>query len=189
MAELKPLPLYQSSPMTTQRDFDQMPTYTLTDLTPISSDPDEDWLHPVLEIFRPEKIAEEVKQPRLYLVPSHFGEEFDAEFGPQPTSATELPDINEIMLPFVHKVVEIWAGKRSSNQIQALCHHTVSSELKRGYGSLKEIGRVRKIRTTQPLDGVCEATVTVRFGERLRVITIRFEGIDKRWLCTHLALI
>lgn len=175
--------------MTTQREFDQMPTYTLTKLSPISSDPNEDWLHPVLEIFRPEAIATEIKKPRLFLVPSNFGEEYDAEFGPQPTSAAELPNIDELMRPFIHKVIEIWAGKRSSHQLQGVCHHTVFNDLKGRYGSLKEIGRVRKVRTTQPLDGVCEATATIRFGDRLRVITIRFEGIDKRWLCTHLALI
>lgn len=175
--------------MTTQRDFDQMPTYTVTNFIPISSDPNEDWLHPVLEIFRPEEIVTEITKPRLYLLPSNFGEEFDAEFGPQPTSAMELPDIAQMMLPFIHKVVEIWAGKRSSQQLQSICHHTVFSELKGRYGSLQEIGKVRKVQTTQPIDGVCEATVTVRFGERLRVVTIRFEGIDKRWLCTHLALI
>jgi hypothetical protein len=56
-------------------------------------------------------------------------------------------------------------------------------------GSLKEIGRVRKSRITQPLDGICEATITIRFGDRLRVVAIRFEGLDGRWLCTYLALI
>ena len=54
---------------------------------------------------------------------------------------------------------------------------------------MTEIGRVRKTRITEPLDGVCEATVTVRFGDRLRVVAIRFEGLDGRWLCTCLALI
>jgi len=54
---------------------------------------------------------------------------------------------------------------------------------------LLEIGRVRKTRITEPLDGVCEATVTVRFGDRLRVVAIRFEGLDGRWLCTCLTLI
>ena len=42
---------------------------------------------------------------------------------------------------------------------------------------------------SQPLDGICETTVTVRFGERLRALVFRFEGIDNRWLCTALTLI
>ena len=175
--------------MTTQREYEKLPTYITTELTPLSSDPDEDFLHPVLEIFRPAPVAIEVKKPRLYLVPSTFGEEFDAEFAPQPTSASDLPDINPLILQFIYNTLEIWAGKRSPQQLQHLCHYTVFSEIQKMTGSLKEIGRVRKTRITEPLDGVCEATVTVRFGDRLRVIAIRFEGLDGRWLCTCLTLI
>jgi hypothetical protein len=29
----------------------------------------------------------------------------------------------------------------------------------------------------------------VRYGGRLRSLVIRFEGIDKRWLCTALTLL
>ena len=39
--------------MTTQPDFAQLPTFTVTELIPVSSDPHEDFLHPVLEMFRP----------------------------------------------------------------------------------------------------------------------------------------
>jgi hypothetical protein len=175
--------------MTTHREFEQLPTFTTIELVPISSDPDEDFLHPVLEIFKPAPKIEEVKKPRLYLVPSTFGEEFDSEFAPQPTSASELPDIQPLLFQFIHNAVEIWAGRRSPQQLQAMCHYKVYSELQKSAASLKEIGRVRKTRITQPLDGVCEATVTLRFGDRLRVVAIRFEGLDGRWLCTCLTLI
>ena len=175
--------------MTTQLEYEQLPTFTTIELVAISSDPDEDFLHPVLEIFRPAPVAIEVKKPRLYLVPSTFGEEFDAEFAPQPTSASDLPDINPLILQFIYNTLEIWAGKRSPQQLQHLCHYTVFSEIQKMAGSLKEIGRVRKSRVTQPLDGICEATITIRFGDRLRVVAIRFEGLDGRWLCTYLALI
>ena len=47
--------------MTTQREFEQMPTFTTTQLVAVSSDPDEDYLHPVLEIFKPIPKAPEVK--------------------------------------------------------------------------------------------------------------------------------
>ena len=175
--------------MTTQRDFDQMPTFTITKLIPVSSDPNEDFLHPVLEMFRPAPPIEVAKKPRLYLVPSTFGEEFDAEFAPQPTSAATLPEITPLVNQFIHNVLEIWAGRRSSQQLQLSCHYSIFSQLQRATGSLSEIGRVRKTRITALLDGICEATVTVRFGDRLRVIAIRFEGLDGRWLCTCLTLI
>ena len=175
--------------MTTQPDFDQMPTFTITELTPLSSDPHEDFLHPVLEMFRPAPQVEVAKKPRLYLVPSAFGEEFDEDFAPQPTSAANLPEITPLIHQFIHNVLEIWAGRRSSQQLQLSCHYTIFSQLQHATGSMTEIGRVRKTRITEPIDGVCEATVTVRFGDRLRVIAIRFEGLDGRWLCTCLALI
>ena len=175
--------------MTTHREYEQLPTFTTIELVPISSDPDEDFLHPVLEIFKPAPKIEEVKKPRLYLVPSTFGEEFDSEFAPQPTSSSELPDIQPLLFQFIHNAVEIWAGRRAPHQLQHLCHYMVFSELQRFSGSQKELARVRKSRITSPLDGVCEATVTVRFGDRLRVIAIRFEGLDGRWLCTCLNLI
>ncbi len=175
--------------MTTQPDFDQMPTFTFTELTSVSSDPEEDFLHPVLEMFRPPPQLEIVKKPRLYLVPSTFGEEFDAEFAPQPTSAATLPEITPLIHRFIHNVLEIWAGRRSSQQLQLMCHYNIYSQLQHATGSLQEVGRVRKIRITEPLDGICEATVTVRFGDRLRVVAIRFEGLDGRWLCTCLTLL
>jgi hypothetical protein len=179
--------------MTTQRAFNpnylSNPVFTTIDLTPISSDPDEDWLHPVLEMFRPLVIVEPVKEPRLYLSASTFGEEFDSQFSPEPTSAKDLPDIEILVHNFIHVVVEVWAGRRSASQIQSTCHYSVFAQLQRKSGKFKTVGRVRKIHISQPLDGIIEATVTVRYGERLRVVAIRFEGLDHRWLCTALEII
>ena len=175
--------------MTTELEYSQLPTFTTIDLAPISSDPEEDWQHLVLEMFRPPKIQAPPKKPRLYLVASTFGEEYDAEFAPEPTSASDLPDIDELIHNFIHKVVEIWAGRRSAIQVQAKCHHLIFAELQRQAGRQKLVGRIRKITVTQPLDGICEATVTVRYADRLRVVAIRFEGLDGRWLCTALDLI
>ena len=56
-------------------------------------------------------------------------------------------------------------------------------------GSIKEIGRVRKLHMTEPLDGIAEAVLTVRYGDRLRSLVMRFEGVDQKWLCTELFLI
>lgn len=179
--------------MTTNEIYDpalaQMPTFKKYQLVPISSDPDEDWLHPILEIFRPEIVEPVQSKPRLYLVPSAFGEDYDPEFAPEPTSSADLPDINELTRKFIYNIVEIWAGKRSAQQVQMLCHYKVFAELSRKSGTLKEVGRVRKVRVTEPLDGISESTVTVRYGDRLRVVAIRFEGLDQKWLCTALRLI
>jgi hypothetical protein len=175
--------------MTTQLEYQQLPAFTRIDLHPISSDPDEDYQHPVLEIFRPEIPEQLPRKPKLYLVPSTFGEDFDAEFAPQPTSSADLPDIHELTTRFIHNVVEIWAGRRPASQVQSMCHHRVFLELQRKAGQQKVIGRIRKTRITEPLDGISESTVTIRYGERLRVAAIRFEGQDQRWLCTSLTLL
>lgn len=175
--------------MTTQPEYQQEPRFEILNLQPISSDPDEDYLHPVLEIFRPHIPEPQVRKPKLYLVPSTFGEEYDAEFAPEPTSAADLPDVHQLLKVFIHNIVEIWAGRRSPSQVQSMCHYRVFAELQRQAGKQKEIGRVRKTRITEPLDGICESTVTIRYGDRLRVAAIRFEGQDQRWLCTALTLI
>ena len=175
--------------MTTEIEFKQQPSFTTVDLIPISSDPDEDWQHLVLEMFRPEIPASSLKKSRLYLAPSTFGEEYDPEFAPEPTSAEDLPDITELISQFMHNVLEIWAGRRSASQVQAMCHHLIFAEIQRTAGQQKVLGRIRKIKLTQPLDGICESAITVRYGDRLRVVAIRFEGLDKRWLCTALTLL
>jgi hypothetical protein len=175
--------------MTTELKYSQQPSFSTIDLVPISSDPDEDWQHLVLEMFRPESPAQPIQKPRLYLLPSTFGEEYDADFAPMPTSATELPEINETTFHFIHNVVEIWAGRRSASQVQAMCHHLIFADLQRKAGQQKLVGRIRKIKVTEPLDGISESTVTIRYGDRLRVVAIRFEGLDGRWLCTALTLI
>jgi hypothetical protein len=70
-----------------------------------------------------------------------------------------------------------------------MCHHLIFADLQRKAGQQKLIGRVRKIKVTEPLDGISETTVTIRYGDRLRVVAIRFEGVDGRWLCTALTLL
>jgi hypothetical protein len=179
--------------MNTQGEYNplyiKMPTFASIDMAPISSDPDEDWLHPVLEMFRPIKVVEPVKEPRMYLIASTFGEEFDSDFCPEPTSAKDLPDIKILVHNFIHVVVEVWAGRRSASQIQSACHYSVFVQLLRKAGTIQTVGKIRKIHISQPLDGIVEATITVRYADRLRVVAIRFEGLDHRWLCTTLEMI
>jgi hypothetical protein len=175
--------------MTTELEYSQQPSFSTIDVAPISSDPDEDWQHLVLEMFRPELAAPVIQKPRLYLIPSTFGEEYDAEFAPKPTSACDLPDIRQLTFQFIHSVVEIWAGRRTASQVQAMCHHLIFADLQRKAGQQKLVGKIRKIKVTEPLDGISETTVTIRYGDRLRVVAIRFEGLDGRWLCTALTLI
>jgi len=175
--------------MTTNVSYDEFPLFNSIAITAISSDEDEDWLHPVLEIFRPRPIIVAEKKSRLYLVPSVFDDEFDPDFAPEPTSAEDLPELNEWCANFARNVLEIFAGRRQPSQLIKQFHHRIFKELLTKSGSQKEVGKIRKLHVSQPLDGICETTVTVRFGNRLRALVFRFEGVDGRWLCTALTLL
>ncbi len=155
----------------------------------ISSCEAEDWQHPMLEMFRPIVEEHEKQKARLYLIPSSFDDEYDPDFSPQPTSASDLPELHQWTMKFVVSVLEIWAGRRSPSQLTRMCHRKIFTELHARAGSMKEVGKLRTIHQSEPLDGICESVVTVRFGERLRALSVRFEGVDNRWLCTALDLL
>ncbi|MBU6242846.1 MAG: hypothetical protein KGP06_02165 [Acidobacteria bacterium] len=129
------------------------------------------------------------KSHKLYLVPTTFGDEFDPDFAPQPSSLAELPDIEPWLKRFVVSLLEIWIGQRAPQQLSRWCHRAIYQELIRKIGSINTLPKVRNIYRCQPIEGVEEVTVTLRFGDRIRSLVIRFEGVDKRWLCTELFLI
>ena len=152
------------------------------------------WAHPVLDLFGKEDKVQDVQEKivhraKLYLVPTTFGEEFDDGDEPIPTSAEDLQDIHAWTMKCAVSVLEIWAGRRQPAQLISHCHRFIYLQLLKGVGSQKEIGRIKTIHQNQPLDGICESTVTVRYGDRLRAIVIRFEGVNEKWLCTELKLL
>lgn len=175
--------------MTTNPIFNELPTFNRIQLEVISSDKNEDWLHPVLEIFRPKPTPPQIRKSKLYLLPNSLWDEFDPEFAPEPTSTKDLPELSQWCTAFARNVLEVLAGRRQPAQLNKLFHYRIFNELVKKSGSVEEVGKIRKLHINEPLDGVCETTVTVRFGDRLRALTFRFEGIDNRWLCTALALL
>lgn len=175
--------------MTTNPIYYELPTFNRITLTRVSSDKNEDWLHPVLEIFRPRPELQLLKKNIMYRTPSHFDDEFDSDFAPEPTSAQDLPELCEWCTHFAQNVLEVFAGRRQPTQLIKQFHHRIFGELIKKSGSESEVGKIRKLHLSEPLDGICETTVTVRFGDRLRALTFRFEGVDNRWLCTALTLL
>ena len=147
------------------------------------------WTHPVLDIFAPLVALPAPQSAKLYLVPSTFGEDIEEDEMPIPTASSELPDLHTWTMKFIVSVIEIWAGRRQPAQLIQTCHRVIYMELLRKTGSQKEIGRIRNIYQSEPLDGICESTITVRYGDRLRAVMMRLEGVDGRWLCTALEMI
>jgi hypothetical protein len=153
-----------------------------------SNTPQELWGHPTLDLF---DLTVEQRAPQealLYRSPSLFGEPFEDDDRPLPTSASELPEISQWTMSFAINLLEIIAGRRQPSQLATRCHYVIFRQLLPMVGCEKEVGRIRKIHQDQPLDGICESVITVRFGERLRALVIRTEGVDGRWLCTALRL-
>jgi hypothetical protein len=147
------------------------------------------WSHPVLDLFAPPAQQKFEQKAKLFLVPSTFGEDLEPDEMPIPTSASELPNIHTWTMKFIVSVVEVWAGRRQPAQLIHWCHRVIYMELLKNSGSQKEIGKIKSIHQSEPLDGICENTVLVRYGERLRAVVIRFEGVDGRWLCTALKML
>jgi hypothetical protein len=132
---------------------------------------------------------------KLYLVPTpeYFGrgvEDYsDPEFLAKPSPLSDLPDIQEWVTKFALSIVEIWGGRRSANQLARWCHRQVHQQLLIKSSTIKTAPKIRKIYISEPIEGVAETTVTLRIGDRVRSLILRFEGVDKRWLCTELVLL
>ena len=132
-------------------------------------------------------------KPKLYLVPTidtEFGNEWShPKFSSTPSNLTDLPDINEWSESFIITIIEIWSGRRGVMQLANNCHRSVINKLIKEGKELDNSCRIRKIYLNQPIEGVIEAAVTLRIKERVRSLILRFEGVDKRWVCTELNLL
>jgi hypothetical protein len=150
------------------------------------------WHHPVLPIFQEPKTTYRPNIPtKLYLIPTLdnlSGEIPDPDFLPQPSPISDLPDASSWVQRYVVGVVEIWASRRPAMQLARWSHRKVFSQLT-SPSPLAVGAKIRKIYIDQPIEGVIEATVTLRIGDRVRSLSLRFEGVDKRWLCTEMVLL
>lgn len=161
------------------------------------------WSHPMLRIFADEsRVLEEralitgtesQRPPKLFLVPTWQGS-IDGQAPhedelPQATPESELPEIEEWISNFVLALVEIWSGKRSAAQLARWSHRKVHLQIINRPSIISQRPKIRKIYIAQPHESIAETTVTLRIGERVRALMLRFEGVDKRWVCTELVLL
>ena len=144
-------------------------------------------------INQPKQAPIFANKTKLYLVPTidtEFGNEWShPKFSSTPSNLTDLPDINEWSESFVITIIEIWSGRRGVMQLANNCHRSVINKLIKQGKELDNTCRIRKIYLNQPIEGVIEAMVTLRIKERVRSLILRFEGVDKRWVCTELNLL
>ena len=130
---------------------------------------------------------------KLYLVPTcdpEFGQEwFHPKFSPIPSNLAQLPDLYSWSKSFIIVVIEIWSGRRSVMQLAKNCHRSVMNKIIEQQKTLNIECQIRKIYISQPIEGVLEVTVTLKIKNRVRSLILRFEGVDKKWICTELDLI
>lgn len=161
------------------------------------------WSHPMLRIFADEsRLAQEQlltegsdqqSSPRLFLVPTWQGNLDGAtpteDELPQVTPEAELPPLDTWVSNFVLAIVEIWSGKRNAAQLARWSHRKVHLQIINRPSIVTERPKIRKIYIAQPHESIAETTVTLRIGERVRALMLRFEGVDGRWVCTELVLL
>lgn len=164
-------------------------TFERTSLSLVSSTtPRELWAHPTLDLFAPPVVPYVPQKAILFTHPSTFGEEFEDDDFPKPTSTQDLPDIRSWTMSLAINALEIIAGRRQPAQIAMRCHRVTYLELLALIGGVNEVGKIATIHQDHPFDGIVESAITVRFKDRMRAMVIRTEGLDGKWLCTSLSL-
>ncbi len=120
----------------------------------------------------------------------------DDYFGPQPTSASALPDPVPLLENLTRCVIEILAGARELEQIGRWVDEDVYRHLLKrvvlasrarsvkGQAVARPVFAIGTTHLCSPRDGVIEAAVTVRGRTRSRVVALRLEGLDSRWRAT-----
>jgi Family of unknown function (DUF6459) len=154
-----------------------------------STTPRELWGHPTLDLFTSPLPSYQPQRAMLFTTPSLFGEIYEEDDRPRPTSTSVLPNVHLWTMSLAVSALEVFAGRRNPAQLAMRCHRVIYNELLVSAGMAKEIGKIVKIHQDFPLDGIAESTLTIKFSERLRAMVIRAEGINERWLCTALELI
>ena len=146
-----------------------------------------------MTILQPISSPESIKKSKLYLVPTpdkEFGDEwYHPKFSPIPSALSELPEVDKWSENFVIKVLEVWSGRRSLAQLSRNCHRSAQRQIAAHINFATQKCQIRKIYLNQPIEGVVEITATLRVVDRVRSLTFRLEGVDKRWICTELQLL
>lgn len=155
-------------------------------------------LQPTLQLFADTAVAvvpndssqlQPNRPTRLYLIPTTHGESYDPDFAPNPSPLSELPNLERWTLTYVVTVIEVMAGRRPIQQIARTTHRNTYNSILRSIGGIDEVPKIRKIHRNQPIEGVVELTAVLVFKKRVRALAARFEGVDRKWLCTELELL
>lgn len=117
----------------------------------------------------------------------------DDFFGHQPSSRSQLPDPEPLLINLTRCVIEVLAGARDLDQLarwvtddvyKHLLKRVVLSARARavtGRRAQRPSISIGHITISEPRDGVIEAVVIVHSKVRVRAVAVRLEGLDNRW--------
>lgn len=117
----------------------------------------------------------------------------DDYFGMQPTSTVELPDPLCLVQALTVCIMEVLSGARDLDQIarwvsddvyrHLLKRVVISQRARQAKGQTPHRPQIRLggTRLCEPRDGIIEAVVIVHGRARSRAVSIRLEGLDRRW--------
>ena len=122
-------------------------------------------------------------------------------FGEQYCKTEELDNPDKLLRMLAPAIVEVIAGVRNISQLAAHLSEDVYMRLrdrsvkvaqeraKRGEATKAPQLRVGNMKKQEPRDGVVESVVLVQSATRTRAVTIRLEGINRRWRATSVSVI
>lgn len=125
-------------------------------------------------------------------VPGPQGAAQRADFGPQRTLASDLPEPAAWVESMAQALVEVMSGARPAAQLIRWTTPEVYSVVARRHAASRRrtvVARramVRRVRICEPVDGVVEACAVVVDNGRVRALAMRLTGVDRRWVVSAL---
>lgn len=122
-------------------------------------------------------------------------------FGEQFCTTNELDNPDPLLRMLAPAVVEVIAGVRNISQLAAVLSEDVYQRLRdrailvaqnharEGKALKAPMLRVGALQRQDPKDGVVESVVLVQSPSRTRAVTIRLEGINRRWRATAVSVL
>ncbi len=124
-----------------------------------------------------------------------FTPDDDRYFDQQRSRSTDLPDPHAVTRQLAQALVEVMAGTRPAPQVIRWTTPEVYAVLARralvaARRNLPSARRavVRRVRVTEPADGVVEACAVIVQPDRVAAMAIRMTGLDGRWVVTDLTI-
>ncbi|MEO7422709.1 MAG: Rv3235 family protein [Ornithinibacter sp.] len=161
-------------------------------------------LPPAVSLAEAVRRTREATDRRPGYIQDALAVDFDAAsdaqmFGPQRTSRDDLPDPSACAAQLGQAILEVMTGVRPAPQVVRSTTPEVYAVVARrgalvarrstqGRPARRHRIQVIRVRVCEPADGVAEAAVVVRYGDRVRAVAMRMVGQDGKWRVSALQI-